>query len=291
MELETKLKQRETNKQQNKIKKAEKKSLFKSFFNISINKVLKKMLSYPFLKSFLMKDTSSLILKNYILKSNKIKKDYNILFLSDSHLEIIDNTLKIKELLFEKRYDLIILGGDYYDSDKGFVKEKERFENLLLGLRGHSEMIISVAGNHDDNNVISFLQGETTFLLDDFLFFDDLLIYGAEESVTFDSDIEDKISFDSETYEDKYKICVSHNPIENKHGLFDIVLSGHTHGGQVSILGFAPINNCKLKSQIYGEWNGKFGKGITTSGVGCSGVPVRRGIKPELVEIKIKKED
>lgn len=291
MELETKLKQRELNKQKHKRKKAKEKSSFKSLFNISINKTLQKMLKYPLLKSFLMKDTSSLMLKKYILKSNKIQKDYNILFLSDLHLEIIDNTNKIKELLFGEKYDLILLGGDYYDSDKGFLSEKGRFDNLLFELREHSDVIISVAGNHDDNNVISFLKGETTFLLDDILFFDDLLIYGAEESVTFDSDIEDKTSFDGKTYEDKYKICISHNPIENKHNLFDIILSGHTHGGQVSIFGFAPINNCKLKSQIYGEWNGDFGKGITTSGVGCSGVPVRRGIKPELVEIKIKKED
>lgn len=276
---------REVEKEKRKVKKKNEKRFYSS-----LNNTLKFLLKNKITKSILKKDVFNLYLKNYKIESEKISKDLKILFLSDLHLEIVDNIENIEKLTNNKRYDFIILGGDYYDKDESMLKEKEKIKSLFKILKNKTDNLISVMGNHDGKNVANFLKDNSILLLNDSITFEELNvnILGTEDFVTFN-----EIKDDFVVNKEEFNLIVSHTPdfigIVEK-GKYDLSLSGHTHGGQVTVFNFAPINNCIDKKMIYGKWNYNGNIGITSSGVGCSGVPVRIGIKPELVEVDIIKK-
>lgn len=69
---------------------------------------------------------------------------------------------------------------------------------------------------------------------------------------------------------------------------FALTLSGHTHGGQVRIAGWSPV--------VPSEFGNRFAYGhvveddrhlIVSGGLGCSGVPVRIGVPPEIVMVEL----
>lgn len=71
-----------------------------------------------------------------------------------------------------------------------------------------------------------------------------------------------------------------------------LTLSGHTHGGQVRLLGFAPIVPSKFKRRyVYGHIVEENRNLIVSGGIGCSGLPVRFGSPPEIVVVKLGASD
>ena len=67
-----------------------------------------------------------------------------------------------------------------------------------------------------------------------------------------------------------------------------LTLSGHTHGGQVRLLGYSPV--------VPSEYGNRFAYGhvieedrhlIVSAGLGFSKIPVRFGIPPELMLIEL----
>ena len=67
-----------------------------------------------------------------------------------------------------------------------------------------------------------------------------------------------------------------------------LTLSGHTHGGQIRILGYAPL--------VPSRFGNRFGYGhiiendrhlIVSGGLGCSILPVRLGMPPEIVVVEL----
>jgi predicted MPP superfamily phosphohydrolase len=64
-------------------------------------------------------------------------------------------------------------------------------------------------------------------------------------------------------------------------------LSGHTHGGQVRLLGWSPIVPTRYKSQFaYGHSRVDCDV-IVSGGLGCSIVPFRLGVPPEIVLVTL----
>lgn len=66
---------------------------------------------------------------------------------------------------------------------------------------------------------------------------------------------------------------------------FALNLSGHTHGGQISIFGFAPWIPHGSGSFVAGEYSTRFGRLYVTRGIGTSVIPLRIGARPEIVFI------
>ncbi|MEQ1715263.1 MAG: metallophosphoesterase [Hyphomicrobium sp.] len=67
-----------------------------------------------------------------------------------------------------------------------------------------------------------------------------------------------------------------------------LTLSGHTHGGQVRLFGYAPIVPSKFKSRYaYGHIVEEGRNLIVSGGIGCSGLPVRFGSPPEIVVVDL----
>lgn len=62
-----------------------------------------------------------------------------------------------------------------------------------------------------------------------------------------------------------------------------LTLSGHTHGGQVRLFGYAPVVPSRYGSRyLYGHVEEDGRNIVISSGLGCSGLPVRFGVPPEI---------
>jgi len=67
-----------------------------------------------------------------------------------------------------------------------------------------------------------------------------------------------------------------------------LTVAGHTHGGQVRVLGYAPIVPSRFGDRyVYGHVVEAGRNLIVSGGLGCSGYPVRFGSPPEIVAIAL----
>ncbi len=67
-----------------------------------------------------------------------------------------------------------------------------------------------------------------------------------------------------------------------------LTVAGHTHGGQVRVLGYAPIVPSRFGDRyVYGHIVEEQRNLVVSGGLGCSGVPVRFGSPPEIVVIEV----
>jgi predicted MPP superfamily phosphohydrolase len=70
-----------------------------------------------------------------------------------------------------------------------------------------------------------------------------------------------------------------------------LMLSGHTHGGQVRLLGWSPIVPSRYGNRFaYGHLREQCDI-IVSGGLGCSIVPVRFGVPPEIVLVTLRARD
>lgn len=67
-----------------------------------------------------------------------------------------------------------------------------------------------------------------------------------------------------------------------------LTLSGHTHGGQVRLFGYAPVVPSRFGDRyVYGHVQEGRRNIIISGGLGCSGLPIRVGAPPEIVVIEL----
>jgi len=67
-----------------------------------------------------------------------------------------------------------------------------------------------------------------------------------------------------------------------------VTLVGHTHGGQIRLLGYAPYVPSRFGSRyVYGHKIKGGRHMIVSGGLGCSSLPVRFGSPPDIVVVKL----
>ena len=67
-----------------------------------------------------------------------------------------------------------------------------------------------------------------------------------------------------------------------------LTLSGHTHGGQVQFFGYAPMVPSRYGNRfLYGHVVEDDRHLIVSGGLGCSILPVRFGVPPEIVMVEL----
>ncbi len=229
--------------------------------------------------------------------------DFNIVQISDLHNEEFSDNNKdlIKEIgLLEP--EIIAITGDLIDSKKYNL---DIISELIKNIKDIAP-IYFVSGNHEAwsnyNSLKELLIEENVIILEnemDIIKIDDELIeiHGIEDPAFYTGDSEDVIKSNLEYYQenDNFKILLSHRPelfevyVEYD---FDLVLSGHAHGGQVRIpfIGglVAPDQGLLPKYDA-----GLFEKDNTTMyvsrGLGNSVIPLRVNNNPEIVNIILKK--
>src|SRR5262249_41248286 len=82
-------------------------------------------------------------------------------------------------------------------------------------------------------------------------------------------------------------VLLAHEPdiITRVPSRVSLQLSGHTHGGQIRVLGWSPIVASRF-GNAYGHLRLRSDR-IVSGGLGCSIVPVRLGVPPEIVLVTL----
>ncbi|PLT28307.1 metallophosphoesterase [Peribacillus deserti] len=200
-----------------------------------------------------------------------------IFFISDIHKRSISDEIINK---VKGRADIVVLGGDLTEGKVPF----SRIESNLIKLK--------------EIGPVYFVWGNNDYETDYHLLDATLLKYGVKildnTSVLFESEAGEKISLlgidfmDGErdrldlaiqdAHEDSFRILVSHTPailgqIEPDSNI-SLLLSGHTHGGQIRFLGVGRYK----KGRIAKKNNTTY---LVSNGYGTSLLPLRLGAKPE----------
>ena len=119
----------------------------------------------------------------------------------------------------------------------------------------------------------------------------EISIIGIDDFVGGNADLKTAIKNLNET---ETNIVLTHCPehrdiiIKEKGNLIiDLILSGHTHGGQITFLGFVPFKPQGSGKYLKAWYNESEPKMYISKGVGTSILPIRFGARAEVVEIDI----
>ena len=202
--------------------------------------------------------SKNIAIRRDTIKSSKITRPVKLAVISDLHGFMFGNHYDvIMNILKEEKPDFVLLPGDILDNTNKLDNSHE-FINLIKDYT-----VYYALGNHeyrinnlrDELNKVKDL-GITLLRNEKVDYKDDIRIIGVED-VWHDTDDEDKTAaiVNSLVDESKYNILLSHRPnfinLYKKSNV-DLVISGHTHGGQWRI----PF----IDKPIYGPDQGLFPK-------------------------------
>jgi hypothetical protein len=214
---------------------------------------------------------------------------FAILHLSDLHADMSGPAMqRVAELARGLDYDLCVLTGDYRGRTYGDCGPcLEEVARLREALRGD---IYAVLGNHDSIAMVPDLEAlGIRVLLNEHVAIErgsaSISLAGVDDAHFYRADNIEKAAADIP--HGSVSILLSHTPEiyrQAAHAGFDLMLSGHTHGGQICLPGGAPI---LLEADLprafgAGAWRHAGMAGYTSVGAGSSVVPVRFNNRPEI---------
>ena len=223
------------------------------------------------------------------IESEKIPISFDkmkIVQISDLHIKRFG--IREREVLFFLKIikpDLLIISGDFYEKEENlkFVNEflaKLNYETYAtLGnwdyWAGDTEPLIRSLKNHQ----IDILMNENKVLSREN---DSINIVGVSDPYTGHDNI-DKAIFELDT--DDFTILIAHAPditLRLRQENFDLIICGHTHGGQVNIPFIKPFWVPSKTDFVKGMYETKWGKLYINRGIGTSGIPARFLCPPEI---------
>jgi predicted MPP superfamily phosphohydrolase len=214
---------------------------------------------------------------------------FTILHISDLHVDMNGVAMnRLIELVGSMHYDVCVLTGDYRGRTFGpFQPALDGVARVGTHLK---QPIYAVLGNHDTIQMVPGLEAmgirvllnecETIVRKDQRIY-----LAGIDDAHFFRVDNIEKAALSIPRSE--FSILLSHTPEvyrQAAHANFDLMLSGHTHGGQICLPGSIPI---KLEAVLprrmgAGPWQYRDMTGYTSVGAGSSVVPVRLNCPPEI---------
>lgn len=214
---------------------------------------------------------------------------FTILQLSDLHLDMLPLLVEVlKERLEEVQYDVCVMTGDFRAWTFGAYEAcVAAVQQIRPHLRGP---VYAVLGNHDFIEMVPPLEAlEISFLLNEHAEIrrDGVSIYlaGIDDPHYYQVDNMEKAL--SGIPRGAVCVLLAHSPEVYKlaaHGDVDLLLCGHTHGGQMCLPGgVAPYFNVHGPRRICdGAWRHHRLQGYTSRGVGSAIVDVRFNCAPEI---------
>jgi predicted MPP superfamily phosphohydrolase len=216
-------------------------------------------------------------------------ESFTILHLSDLHVDISEGAIrKLIGMVSDLRYDICVLTGDYRGKTYGpFDKSLKGIDELRAQLKGP---LYGVLGNHDSILMTPSLEAmgirmlfnecETISRGDHHIY-----LAGLDDAHFYRADDIEKAAM--RVPQGAFSILLSHTPEVYDHAAragFDLMLCGHTHGGQLCLPGGIPI---KLEARLprkmgAGPWHHVGMAGYTSVGAGTSLLPVRLNCPPEI---------
>ena len=223
---------------------------------------------------------------------------FSILQISDLHVDISPGAMRrLSELLPDITYDLCVLTGDYRGKTYGpFAATIAGMTRVCQHLTGP---VYGVLGNHDTIRMVPALEEMgIRMLLNESETIERggyrVHLGGIDDAHFYRLDNIEKVV--SRFPDDEFSILLSHTPEiyrQAAHAEFDMLLSGHTHGGQLCLPGSVPITlDAKLPRHLgSGLWKYHDMVGYTSVGVGSSTLPVRLNCLPEIALHHLRRGD
>lgn len=232
-----------------------------------------------------------------ISKSSLSDKELKVVFVSDVHIGAVLGKNRLKGLIQRinaQDPDVVLFGGDLVDHNPYFLTHSDMGKEFLkLNARLG---VFAVAGNHEfignvDVSIDYLSKFGVKYLRDTSIILNNELVLAGRDDI-------DKARFVGEprkqlenilnTNDSLPIILIDHQPVDydkaEKLGV-DLMLSGHTHKGQLWPFGYV---TAKIYKNDYGLMQKSTTHFYTSSGYGTWGPPVRIGNKPELVVFSIK---
>ena len=214
---------------------------------------------------------------------------FTILHLSDMHVDVSHGAMRrLIELLPDVRYDICVLTGDFRGKTfgpfqatlEGLARMRAHLEDPVYGVLGNHDTICMVPGMEEMgirmllNEAVTIVRGNQRIHL-----------AGIDDAHYYRVDNIEKAA--SQFPHGEFSILLSHTPEiyrQAAHADFDMLLSGHTHGGQICLPGSVPItlDSVLPRHMGRGPWKYHDMVGYTSVGVGSVVVPVRFNCPPEI---------
>ena len=214
---------------------------------------------------------------------------FSILQLSDLHCDMSEPAMeRLAELLPALSYDVCVLTGDFRGANFGpFDAALATMAGLRTTMRSP---VYGVLGDHDSIRMVPSLEKMGIRML---MNESDTVERGGQNIHI--AGIDDAHFYRADNLEkaaaliplDAFSILLSHTPEiyrQAAHAGFNLLLSGHTHGGQICLPGGIPITlDSVLPRRLgAGPWKHHTLDGYTSVGAGSSVVPVRFNCPPEI---------
>ena len=238
-------------------------------------------------------------IKEYTVESEKIPPcfdGYKVAFISDIHYPSLFGKKRLPKLVRSLKNiapDILLMGGDY-------VTDNDSIDALFTALSAAepSHGTYAVLGNHERKNAALIERSMNRYGIE--LLTDERVQLCKDSCAIFLVGVRDGFAVDTiaprlvnEASDSAFVILLVHTPdyAERSLSTADLVLSGHTHGGQVSLFGlYTPVKNTAYGTRFLRGYN-QTALGttvITTNGVGTSRKKVRFCVPSEIVVITLR---
>ena len=274
----------------------------RKLFRLTLVLLLLLALSWPFVEPFLLQtEYATLTAADLPTSIGQLR----VVFASDIHKGGLFGDNRVASLVSNINAcnaDLVLLGGDYATDIESAI---EFFKHLP---RIHSRYgVYAVLGNHDRTipeakltTLRSAMQAAgVTPLINSVskvrIGLSDIYIAGIDDA---DNGRDDMKVVASQVRAEDYVIFLSHTPkvipdamklkdMNGREGWFDLGLFGHTHGGQIAVLGPLLKDDGVPDAYTQGWFRQNRTDMLVSRGVGTSGLPVRLFCMPQIHLITI----
>lgn len=236
---------------------------------------------------------------------------FRIVFISDTQADRYTNDARLSNFVSKVnslQADLVLVGGDIITSTPEYISTGAKYLGKIKSGYG----VYSCVGDHDNwayRNDFERSRSEVKLAL----LKNNVRMFDNESLMIPLKDFKLFLSFTTNTYMDKttdrtldslakqstgsdFKIMITHQPLKNVilnsvKNDFDLILAGHTHGGQITFLfPFFNLSPTIFETKyLRGEFDFGKTKMLVCRGLGMSLAPVRYNSTPEIILLELKK--
>lgn len=235
----------------------------------------------------------------FLGNSNSQTDNIKILQISDLHLRSIKpKHLELVKQVNKIKPDLILFTGDVIDRNKS-LKNLDKYlamfdpiiqKTAILGnwecWKVHPLELLDIYQKHDCELIVNhsfrYEFGNTS-----------ISISGMDDLVAGKADFNMAMEFYQKS---DYHVIMTHCPHHRdiiqgqmKNIPIDLILAGHTHGGQINILGISPFTPEGSGRYISGWYREELPHMYVSRGIGTSGLPIRFGSRAEITIFNFEK--
>jgi predicted MPP superfamily phosphohydrolase len=250
---------------------------------------------------YALQEANTLIVEKIEIRLERLPKkleNFRIVHLSDIHhspFTSLEHITRAVEIAGDLRADMFVLTGDYVSHETQYIAPVAE----VLGKLESEFGTYACLGNHDhwtDAGMVTdaFRAANINVLINEGFRFEardaSFWLCGVDDYMVGKTDLRSALRG---SFPDEMKLLLAHNPVIVRQAArfgVDLILSGHTHGGQVKIRDEEKriLPRRKLKNGLHRRKDTQI---YITRGIGTVVLPVRFGCPPEISLIELKTGD